>query len=512
MMIQCPCADGKNENSRVIEHSVSCRRSHSCFAFRVDFFCDSRLNSGMAEKSINEISRDVRMLFQKGNDAFSRENFDYAINLFNQVLEKEPGFVECRKALRTAQARKAEGKGGGFFKKMLSSAGSSPMVAKAQLALRKNPAEALQTAEHILNGDPNNSQAHKIVVEAATALELPGTAVLSLEILTHNSPKDKELAVQFANTLAEIGEGARAEKFLADFISTQPYDNELSQALKDLSATKTLGEKGYQSIATGQGSYRDILKDKEEAVSLEQEKRVQKTENVTDRLIIEYEAELKKDPNNIKRLRSLAELYTQKKQFDLALSYYDKVKAATESGSDSALDRAIAETTLRKFDHEISLLDQAAPDYAEKSAKIAADKQAYQLAEAQQRAEKFPTDLQIRFELGQLYLQAGKISEAIQEFQKAQSNPHRRVAAMSYLGQCFAKRGMNDMAARKLQEAIKEKQVYDDEKKELIYVYGCVLEKMGKKEEAIEQFKLIYETDIAYKDVAAKVDAYYAGQ
>ena len=27
----------------------------------------------------------------------------------------------------------------------------------------------------------------------------------------------------------------------------------------------------------------------------------------------------------------------------------------------------------------------------------------------------------------------------------------------------------------------------------------------------IEQFKLIYELDISYKDVAAKVDAFYAG-
>jgi hypothetical protein len=35
---------------------------------------------------------------------------------------------------------------------------------------------------------------------------------------------------------------------------------------------------------------------------------------------------------------------------------------------------------------------------------------------------------------------------------------------------------------------------------------------MGKKEEAIEQLKLIYEMDASYKDVAAKVDAFYAGQ
>jgi hypothetical protein len=35
---------------------------------------------------------------------------------------------------------------------------------------------------------------------------------------------------------------------------------------------------------------------------------------------------------------------------------------------------------------------------------------------------------------------------------------------------------------------------------------------MGKKEEAIQQFILVYESDIGYKDVAAKVDAYYASQ
>ena len=130
---------------------------------------------GMAEKSLTDISRDVRVLYQKGHDALSRENFDYAIELFNQVLEKEPGLYECRKALRVAQAKKAGG-GRGFFKKMLNSASASPLVAKGQLALRKNPAEALQVAEQILNSDPHSSAGHRLVVEAATALELPRTA------------------------------------------------------------------------------------------------------------------------------------------------------------------------------------------------------------------------------------------------------------------------------------------------------------------------------------------------
>ena len=450
------------------------------------------------------------MLFTKGNDALQRENFDYAIDLYNQILAKEPGLFECRKALRTAQMRKA-GSGRGFFKKMLSSAGSQPMVAKGHMALSKDPAEALRIAEQILNGDPYSSGAHKLVVEAATSLELPRTAVLSLEILAANSPKDRDVAITFAKALADSGEVGRAEKILADLYRSFPSDNELAQALKDLSARKTLDEGGYEALADGSGSYRDILKDKDEAVSLEQQNRQVKTEDVAERLINEYEERLKTEPKNLKLLRSLAELYTQKKQFDKALSYYEQIKSS-EVGGDASLDRNIADTMVRKFDHQASLLDANAPDYPDKLAKLQAEKQAYQLAECQKRVERFPTDLQIRFELGQHYFQMGKITEAMKEFQKAQGNPHRRIQAMSYLGQCFARRGINDLAASTFQDAIKEKVVFDDEKKELVYLLGCVYEKTAKREDAIAQFKQIYAVDVDYKDVGAKMDAYYGGQ
>ena len=59
----------------------------------------------MAEKSIADISRDLRLLYQKGSDALSRDNTDYALDLFNQVLAKEPGFFDCRKALRAAKSK-----------------------------------------------------------------------------------------------------------------------------------------------------------------------------------------------------------------------------------------------------------------------------------------------------------------------------------------------------------------------------------------------------------------------
>ena len=466
----------------------------------------------MAEKSITDVSRDLRLLYQKGSDALARENTDYALDLFQQVLEKEPTFYECRKALRAAQVKKSGGGGGGFFKKVFSSAGASPMVAKAQLALRRSPAEALPIAEQVLNSDPTNSAAHRIILEAAHALEMPRTAILSLDILCKNSPKDKALILETVEALVQNNEIAHAEKILTEAARNFPSDPDIAQAHKNLSASKTLGEGGYETLGGGQGSFRDALRNKAEAVSLEQENRVEKNEDVTARLIAEYESRLPAEPNNLKLLRSLAELYTQKKQFDRALGYYDRVKASELSGNDSALERAIAETRVRKMEHAATELNPFAPEHAEQVAQIQTEKLAFQLEACRKRAEKFPTDLAIRFELGVLYFQAGKIGEAIQELQKAQNSPHKRIAAMNCLAQCFARRKMFDLAAKTLQNAIKEKTVFDEEKKELIYNLGCVFESMGKKEESLEQLKQIYEVDIGYKDVAAKVDAYYAGQ
>jgi tetratricopeptide (TPR) repeat protein len=465
----------------------------------------------MAEKNLNEVSRDARALFARGSQALAQDNLDYAITLLNQALEMDPEFFHCRKALRDAQFRKAGDASRGFFKKMLSGTGNSPQVMKAKMAMNKNPAEALAIAEQILNGDPNSSAAHRIIVDAGSALEMPRTVALSYETLVKNSPKDKALIIEFARAIAAIGESGRAEKIVMELLREMPNDGDLNMALKDLSARKTMDESGYGALEGGGGSFRDILKDKKEAASLEQEKRVQKSEDVAERLIAEYETRLPNEPTNLKLIRSLAELYTQKKQFDRALEFYDRVKKS-DVGNDPSLDQAIANTIVRRYDFQLEQLNPFDPEHAAQVEQMKAEKLAFQIADCQKRVEKYPTDLAIRYEMGVFYFQAGKIGEAIAEFQKAQGNPHKRLLAMSYLAQCFAKRKMFDLAARTLQTAIKEKLVFDDEKKDLIYNLGCVFEGMGKKEEAVEQFKQIYETDISYKDVAAKVDAFYAAQ
>jgi hypothetical protein len=49
----------------------------------------------------------------------------------------------------------------------------------------------------------------------------------------------------------------------------------------------------------------------------------------------------------------------------------------------------------------------------------------------------------------------------------------------------------------------------DDLKKDVIYELAGCYEAMGKKEEAIGEYKILYSEDIGYRDVADKINAFY---
>jgi tetratricopeptide (TPR) repeat protein len=463
----------------------------------------------MAEKTLAELPRDLREFYEKGNAALQKKNYDYAISIYNQILSREPAFYPGREALRSVQLAKAGAGGtGGFFKKVFGTASASPLLAKAQVQLRTDAKEVLATCEQILNSDPNNTAAHKLLAEAAMALGLVKTAVLSLEIAFRNNPTDWGIAQRLGEALTEARQIARAQAIYGEIQRANPHDPGIALALKNLAASQTMSESGYESLESGKGSYRDILKDQKQAVALEQENRQVKSDDVADELIREYQQKLEKEPNNKRHLRSIAELYAQKKQFDIALEYYSQINTV-EGQADPALEKAITDTKLRKLDHQISLIADLSPEAETRRAALQTERAELAVVEARRRVERYPIDLAYRFELGQILFEAGRTSEAIQEFQKAQNNPNKKVQALYYLGQCFFRRGRYDLAVRSLQAAIAEKAVFDEEKKELIYTLGNVFEKEGKIDEAIEQYKLIYEIDIGFKDVAAKVDAHY---
>lgn len=464
----------------------------------------------MAEKSVSDIPRGVREQYEKGVTALERSNLDYAIELLLGVVKSEPAFLAGREALRKAGQKKA-GASTGLFKKLVSSAGSGPALAKAKFLVESQPLEALFVAEQVIAGDPRNNLAHDIFAQAAVAADLPRSAILSLEAIRQESPADKGVSIRLSEAYTALGQNDKAESVFAALQRHYPNDPRLNEMAKNISAKRTLNEGGYETLADGKGSYRNILKDKGESARLEQESRINKDAAQSQNLLAQYEARLVTEPGNLKLLKNLAELCIQQKDYYRALDYYNQIEAIP-GAFDSTLERDRNEVIVKRYNQVIEQLDPAAEDYEQQKVALAAQRDDFVLSDCQARIEKYPTDLAIRFELGVLYFNLGRIGEAIPEFQKAENNPHKRLQAMLYSARCFAARNMNDLAARKLQNALKEKVGFDDERKELLYTLGTVFEKMGKADDAIKQFLDIYEVDVSYRDVATRVDSHYAGQ
>ena len=86
-----------------------------------------------------------------------------------------------------------------------------------------------------------------------------------------------------------------------------------------------------------------------------------------------------------------------------------------------------------------------------------------------------------------------------------------RYQALNLMGLSFMQQGMLDLAIKRFSDAQSELPGMDELKKEITYNLGLALEANGEAAQALDQFKKIYEVDMAYRDVAPRVESSYGG-
>ena len=460
----------------------------------------------MSEKKASEIIGNLRINYDRAVQAIRRENFDYAIELLGDLLKKDPSNIDVRFSLREAARGKA-GKKAGFLRKVMSTAGGGHHLAKAQLALKSDPREALSEAEQMLVSDPQNVAALKISADAAIACGFTQTCLKTLTMVHRLAPEDIQANTKLANLYCDLGEPERAEQVYSVLCRHHPSDPELQMTAKNLAARRTMQRGGYEQSGE-EGSFRRGLKNTGEAELLERQARGHKDEETIAHLLLEYERRFETDPDNIKLTKDIAELYTLQKNYYRALEFYNHL-ATIPHAMDSAVERTIAEVTAKRYDQAVEELDPAAEDYEERKAELEGGKLEYLFSDARERVRRYPTDMDARFELGVMLYERNDFDAAIKEFQHVQKFPRLKRKGMLYLSRCFAQRGMRDLAIGTLKRAAEEKVEMDDDQKELLYTLAEIHEEGGERDEAIKHYKAIFEVDIAYRDVASKVQAHY---
>jgi tetratricopeptide (TPR) repeat protein len=459
------------------------------------------------EKELNEA---LRSQWLKAVAAIELRNFEYAISLLQGVLKQEPEFLTGRQLLRRAEVTKQKGAKKALFN--VSTAALSIM--KAQRELKKDPKRAVEMIEKVLEDEPYNRQGNLLLREAAVAAGWPEIGVFALQTLLEEKPRDTKILRELGRLHLELGQSEQAVAVYDKLSEIDPTDAEALRLGKDAAARASMTSGGWARSE----SYRDVIKDKGLAVALEQQNRVAPTGESLEQQIEETYARHQAEPQSVDLARRLGALYEQNEDIENAIAWFQYAADLTNN-TDASLVRKVSNLQRIRAEAEITAHENFlanhrpdAPEYAARSEALAlAKSQQAELSidEARKRSERNPTDLRLRFQLGERLVEAGRAREALPELQRARQNPNARLKSMSLLGRCYRELGMLDLAAKQLEEAAKEITTMDAMKKEIVYNLGLVYEEMGEAEKSIGAMKQIYEADYGYRDVAARVERSY---
>ena len=465
-----------------------------------------------AERDLNPTGRNQ---VNRAKTAAQSKNYDYAISLLQAMLKDEPLFLEGRRFLRAVEIQKY--KSTGAFTRQMTSMRITGGVMKLSSG-KKTPQEQLIVAEEVLAQDPYNTKANALIGEAGATLGYPEFRCFAYETLSEGKPTDKTILNTLALAYMEAKSFTKAVNTYDRILEIDPRDGDAISGLKNAHAAKA-SEEGRWEEAEKDKDFRTALKSKSESEQLEQESKVVKSaEGIDEQIRINYERH-QAEPTNPAHSKMIANLYLQKNDYGSAVQWYTH---AFEAGkrNDSSLEKVIGDLRLRKVEQELQALrdelaGQTDPDQQtqtqtaiEQKEKELNDVRLY-LAEARVRAQ--PNEGEFRYDLGEALYKIGQYKRATEELQQSLKQPSVRYQALNLMGQAFMKRGMYDFAVKQLALAESELPAMDELKKEIVYNLGLVYELIKQPEKALDQWKKIYEFDMAYRDVAARVEASYGG-
>ncbi len=454
-----------------------------------------------------DLSPAHRSLFDKAAASVKMQNASYAVQLLLPIVKEVPTFLEGRKTLRTAAALAHSGK-----KKLLDTSGIAVMKLKSKA--EKDPVGVMGDLEDLLSTDPFNQAANQMLFEAANAAKMPQTASFALEMLMKGAPTNLKIMHKAAEYFMQINDPEKAITVFNNILKVDNSDGEARRGVTNANARLSMNKQKWEG-GDG-GNFRDLLKNKDKAKQLEDLNRIGATKEQMMEQLAYLGAEYEADPNNVDTSRKIGELYERLDDYASALSYFQW--ALQLSNGDASLETKVHKISDRLDEANLAHLQAVIDADPTADTAEAAREQLKELHQrrleklvlsSRERVDRNPTDPQLRYELGTNLFNAGNPTEAIPELQRSKNNPAIRTKAMLALARCYEAKNMLDLGVRQLQEAASEIPTLDATKKEVLYVLGNILEKMGRKEEFLDAFKQIYEADYGYKDVATRVESSY---
>jgi tetratricopeptide (TPR) repeat protein len=450
--------------------------------------------------------------FEHARTVAGTGNHEYALKLFADGLKFDPGNLAAHQAMyETAiQFFQAEGK---------------PATSKDLRSIEGGGSvHAMVVAEYAWMRDLNNVSAALRLLEQAGKAGQSGfgqwLAPKMLNMLRKAQEKKplKKVWVQAIEFFGDVEAWDEAFKCGEEAAILDPSDTALQQRLRQLTAARAIQQGGYQQNFGQAGSFRGQMRDNEKAKQLEAANSISGAGGSEDIALDKARKDFEENPmspeatnrlGGLLRKRGTPEDETQAIDvfmlgFQRLSEYRFKMNAddiritqarRSEREARAALDMAPENPALQQAHegHRMRLLELEGEIYRE-------------------RVSKYPTNRDIKADLGRVEFDLGHYEDAMAAFQAAKDDPKLRVYAAWMLGKCFAKAGWHAEAIEEYREAIGALDATQSDR-ELDIKYDLMLslialaqeEKSGAlAKEAADICSTIVRKNISFRDVRQK--------
>jgi len=434
-----------------------------------------------------------RAFFQRAEEVAETGNWDFAIEMYVEGLKREPDNIEQghRPLREVALKRKAQrGKGPGLREQLKFRPGKDPVtnVANAAYLLAKEPG-SISYMQQLLKASQKaqlpilSKWICDILLESQRQAKKPNMNVLFTLIQSYHDLEEFALAIQ----ACEIARGQ------------EPNNPRLHDAMSELSAKYTIKKGKYDQ----EGDFTRSVSDLDGQQRLMRKDALVKDRAFLEQQIVQTRQEYEETPSIPGKINAVVDALCQIEEETYENEAIDVLKKAFSDSGAYQFKMRIGDIRIRQLTRRYRQLVAAGDKAA--ATRHAQEQLLFELAEYTDRVTNYPTDLALKYELGRRQFLAGQYDEAIASLQVAQRDPRRRIAALTYLGQAFIHKDWLREAADTFERAL-ESQMTEDRAKEIRYLLGDVLERMGQTERAQDCFSEVAQMDYNYRDVRDRLE------
>jgi tetratricopeptide (TPR) repeat protein len=457
--------------------------------------------------------------FERANQVIATGNYDYGIQLLLTCCKLDPANLTFRQALRRTEKAKFKNNLRGSRLAFLA---TSPTRAKLKAARgARDYLKVLEHGEEILTHNPWDVGAQMAMAEAAEALGLLDLAVWTLEQARTRDPKDTTVNRALARLYEKRGNFTQAMKLWELVRKADPRDVEAQHKAKDLAVCETIQRGGYeQAVGNSERAPRVTTETKEVAAAVDTAREgAPGPPSLADerlaREVLPLQGRIESDPMNPNGYLQLAAVYRRANRPDDARAVLQRGLGPT--GNHFDLQVELADADVEPFRQNLALteekLKESPQDEELRKIRIRLLKEinTREMDLYRQKADRFPTELTHRLELGIRLLRANQLDEAIRELQAARADPRLLYRALTYLGYCFKARNNWRLAQRNFEEALKHLPPGEEGlRKEVLFQLANGLAEAGELAQAVDLGCELANMDFGYKDIGRLLDDWQA--